>query len=483
MVSILKRLIEKYKGMSVALRAGFWFTICNFLQKGISFITIPIFTRIMSTEDYGTYSVYTSWYSIFTIFLTLNLSYYVFSKGMVKFENDRNLFVVSLQSLNTVITLGFGIIYFAFQIQINGLVKLSTPLVVCMLVQILIEPTIAYWTARNRFEYQYKNVLIITLLLSILNPTVGIVLIKSKVFDNPVFARAFSVTSITFCIGLFFYVQAGYRAKKQFSTKYWKYALAFNIPLIPHFLSQTVLNQADRIMINDICNASDAALYSVAYSIGMAVTLFSQAIQQAFLPWLYQKLKIKDYTGIARITNAFLLLMIAVCALIIGLAPEIMLFVGSNKYIDATIVLPPICGSVFFIFVQNLFGNINYFFEETKKIAVASTIVALLNILLNAIFIRLFGYVAAGYTTLFCYIAYALFHYIVMRNVCKKNQLDISSVVDIKAVTVLSLLFVIFVVAINVLYNYSLIRYSVIFLIIITGIVMRRKIGLSKKRW
>lgn len=475
-MSIINKAVERYNKMSVALRAGFWFTICNFLQKGISFITIPIFTRIMSTEDYGTYSVYTSWYSIFTIFLTLNLSYYVFSKGMVKYEDDRDSFVVSLQSLNTAITLIFGVIYFLFCNHINQLLKLTTPLIVCMLVQILFEPTIAYWTARNRFEYRYRNVIIITLLLSVLNPVVGIILIKAELFDNAVFARAFSVSLITLCIGIFFYIQAGIRARRQFSTKYWKYALAFNIPLIPHFLSQTVLNQADRIMINSICNATDAALYSVAYSIGMAVTLFSQAIQQAFLPWLYQKLKGKDYAGIARITNVFLLVMVAICTIIIGMAPEIMLFVGSEKYTGASIVLPPICGSVFFIFLQNLFGNINYYFEETKKIAAASTGVALINIILNAIFIRQFGYVAAGYTTLSCYVAYAVFHYVVMRNVCRRNNLKVLFIIDIKAVAFISVAFLAFVVIINVLYDFLIIRYGIIIGIVLVVFFMRKNI-------
>ena len=45
---------SKYRSLSVQAKAALWFTICSFLQKGISFITVPIFTRLMSTEDlYG----------------------------------------------------------------------------------------------------------------------------------------------------------------------------------------------------------------------------------------------------------------------------------------------------------------------------------------------------------------------------------------------------------------------------------------------
>ena len=51
---------SKYRSLSIQARAALWFTICSFLQNGISFITVPIFTRLMSTEEYGTYTVYLS---------------------------------------------------------------------------------------------------------------------------------------------------------------------------------------------------------------------------------------------------------------------------------------------------------------------------------------------------------------------------------------------------------------------------------------
>ena len=64
---------SKYRSLSVQAKAALWFTICSFLQKGISFITVPIFTRLMSTEEYGTYTVYLSWLQILTILTSLYL--------------------------------------------------------------------------------------------------------------------------------------------------------------------------------------------------------------------------------------------------------------------------------------------------------------------------------------------------------------------------------------------------------------------------
>ena len=56
MIGYFKKAFKKYKCMNIALKAGIWFTICNLLQKGISFITLPIFTRLLNESQYGTYS-------------------------------------------------------------------------------------------------------------------------------------------------------------------------------------------------------------------------------------------------------------------------------------------------------------------------------------------------------------------------------------------------------------------------------------------
>ena len=67
---IFRKAVQKYKNLPVVARATGWFVICSLIQKGISFLTTPIFTRLMSTEQYGLFSVYTSWLQILTIFST-----------------------------------------------------------------------------------------------------------------------------------------------------------------------------------------------------------------------------------------------------------------------------------------------------------------------------------------------------------------------------------------------------------------------------
>ena len=66
-------LIEKYKKMPLGVKASFWYTVCSILQRCISVFTVPLFTRLLSTEQYGLLALYQSWTGIFIIFTTLNL--------------------------------------------------------------------------------------------------------------------------------------------------------------------------------------------------------------------------------------------------------------------------------------------------------------------------------------------------------------------------------------------------------------------------
>ena len=90
---MVKSIISKYKNVPVEVKASIYYTICSIVQKCIVLITLPIFTRLMTTQQYGQYSIYQSWMNIVAIFATLNLQYGSFDTAMIKFENDREIHI------------------------------------------------------------------------------------------------------------------------------------------------------------------------------------------------------------------------------------------------------------------------------------------------------------------------------------------------------------------------------------------------------
>ena len=145
--------IKKYKSISVQARSAIWFSACSILQKGISFIVVPIFTRILTTEQYGTYSLYLSWLQILTIITSLYLYYGVFTNGMNKYDTDRDRYISSMQGLTLTITAIVFVIFFVTQNAWSDILGLAPHLIFLMFVEMAVTPAHSFWTARLRNVY------------------------------------------------------------------------------------------------------------------------------------------------------------------------------------------------------------------------------------------------------------------------------------------------------------------------------------------
>ena len=169
-------------------------------------------------------------------------------------------------------------------------------------------------------------------------------------------------------------------------------------------------------MITKICGETDTALYSLAYNVAMIITLLLTSLNGAFSPWLGEKLAMKDYLTIRKISKRYTMLFIYFAIGIMLFAPEILLILGGKKYIEAKWLMIPIAMGCICQFIYTLFVNVEQFEKKTVGMAYASISAAVLNLVLNAWLIPKYGYVAAAYTTLIGYLWLLLVHmYLVYR--------------------------------------------------------------------
>lgn len=475
-----KRIWDRYKTLPVQVKASFWFLICSFLQKGISVITTPIFTRLLTTGEYGEVNVFNSWLSIVTIFVSLNLYAGVYTQGLVKYADDRKAYSSSLQGLTLVLVLAWSIVYFIFREFWNNLFSLTTMQMLAMLLMIWTSAVFNFWASEQRVQFKYKALIAITLGVSLAKPLLSIFLITYS--KDKVTARILGLAIVElFGYTWLFFLQMAC-GKKFYSSKYWKQALSFNIPLIPHYLSQTVLNNSDRIMIQNMVGSSEAGIYSLAYSISQIMTLFNTALLQTVNPWIYQKIKEKRVEDISKVAYSSLLVIAFVNIVLIAVAPEIVSIFAPNSYYEAIWVIPPVAMSTYFLFAYSLFADFSFYYEKTKMIACTTTVGAVLNILLNYIFIQIFGYYAAGYTTLVCYILYAVFHYMNMRKICRDYMKGVK-VYNLKTLFFITVVFLTIGFIFLVIYPYQFVRYGLICLSCILIFLNRLKIMNKIKKY
>lgn len=468
-------LIEKWNNMSLPVKASFAFMICSFLQRGISTITTPIFTRLLTTDQYGYYSVFNSWLDIVSVFTTLKLAGGVFTQALVKFDKERSPYTASTAGLGTTLSIVLYILYLPFRQWINEWMGMNTLIMSCIFLASWATLMFELWAAQQRVEYRYKALVALTLFTSIAKPLAGIVAILLVPFELKAQARIISLVAVEVLSYVWIFIIFLRTGETYYSKKYWKYSLSLNIPLIPHYLTRTILNQCDRLMIRSMVSYSSAGIYSLAYNLAWMLSLFTNAILQTFNPWIYQRIKNKEYQKIGKTSYAILSIVAILGLGLISFAPELVKIFAPAEYYEAIWVIPPVTASVYFLFMYSLFADFEFYFEKTKFMAFVSTLGGLLNIGLNYICIKAFGYVAAGYTTLACYMFFAIAHYFAMRKIIKEHLNNIK-VYNVGIIIAISGAFLGAAAVMMATYNLMIVRYCIVAVALVVIFIKRDQI-------
>lgn len=476
---IVNKYIKKYNAMSVVSKASLWALVSGVLQKGMSVLATPVFTRILTPDEYAQYALYQSWQDIIIIFVSLNIFNYCTYTAMAKFEKDRDGFITSAQTLVTVLTFFWMAVYFAVHLIAGDVMGFPLSIVLLMMLDILFMTSSNLWIARKRYDYQYRLMTMVSIFIGVMRPVMGLIIIHFA--QNRGYGRIYGVACINIGVGMLLYIINMMKNRHLGAKKYWKYMITFCIPLIPHFLSSQVLSRFDRIMIGQMCVDTDVAIYSLAYNLAMLMMIVSDAILASITPWTYHSIKDNEPGKIKGVINKMVLLVAGANLILILFAPEAVRIFATNEYSGAIYIIPSVSASVYFMFLFNVFANIEYYYSETKYVAVASIIAAVLNVILNLIFIRKYGYIAAGYTTLASYILYSIGHFVFMRKVSRKYAKGYQYY-DNRFLLLMSVGFTVVSLAIIPLYQLTWVRYAlIIFVLIIGGINKKFIIGFIKK--
>ena len=472
---MISKLLVKYRGLSKQIKVVFWFTFVGFLQKGISIITTPIFTRVLSTDDYGLFSVFNAYYTVIVIVATLYLHMGVINNAFVKSKESNEKIVSSFQSLALVVSGLFFIIALIFREQLSELMGLPVIVVVVMFLGFMFKEPYQEWTIYKRYQYDYIAPVITSVVISVLTPLISVAAVLLTTGNQGV-ARIVSYVAVNTVIpGAIFYI-INYKKGKCFYDKgLWTYALSFNIPLLAHYLSETLLNQTDRIMINAYLGTSEAGIYSVAYSAASLFTIFSSALNTAFVPWTYQKLKEKDYRAIEKMGYAVLGFLAVILSVMIMFAPEIVYVLAGSKYTGAVYLIPTLSASVFFGYMYQLFSRVELYYEKKSYTVISTMTAAALNIVLNAWWIPKLGFTAAGYSTLVSHMLFCVMHYFFFRKV-NKECMDGAKVYDFKKLLMISIGILLIAFVMTLLYNFIVLRLIIVAVIILIAVLMRNKI-------
>ena len=451
------------------IKAGTWYTVSNFLIKGISFITLPIFARLLTKDELGQFSNITAWFNILAIITTFEL-YSSVSIARFDFKNELKKYISSNLVLGTAITSVFYIFCLIFHTIVEQILLIDFFTLNIMFIYLLVYPSIQMLQIEKQITHKYKTVVTISFLSSFLSTITSIILIL--ILRNHLYGRIIGYFIPLILISLIVYIwiiKDGVKITKRYS----KYAIKVSLPLIVHLLAGYLLSSSEKIMMTKMVSSEANALYSVAYNVSLLVSLLWTSLNNAWSPWAYKQMDEKHYDKLKKYSKPYFLGFLAIVYVAMLITPELLFFMGGRGYMEAKYVMPPVMVGYVFQFVYSLYVNIEFYHKKQKNIDIGTTLACIINIILNYIFIPKYGYIAAAYTTLVGYIVLYIVHYRFVK------KLGVTGWYDNKFFLKLLFISLIYMFICNYLYTLSIVRYFVIGVCVfslLALVIFRRKI-------
>jgi O-antigen/teichoic acid export membrane protein len=384
------------------------FTVANVINAAIPFLLLPVLTYYLSPADFGIISMFQVLLTILLPFAGYNAESSVIRYYYEKEKYNYASFITNALYLILIGALVIIPVFFFFHDEIIKLLfgaeapNVSEKWLWVMLI-VAVSRNI-FQVQQNLLQVQYRAVEygIYRILKTAFELGLSIVLI---IYVNNTWISRMEgqfIPALLFMLISLFLLYKNKLLNMKFDWKCMKANLAYGFPLLPHVLSGVIMTFSDRIFITNMISASETGIYAVGYQVGMIMSLLQSSFNQAWVPWLFGKLKTNDEQvklKIVKYTYLYFLLMIICAAVIILLAPLFFrVFIGDS-----------FSGGLNFVFfiaigfavngMYKMVVNYIFYIKKTYYIAALTVVSATTSITLNFIFISRYGAIGAAYST------------------------------------------------------------------------------------
>jgi O-antigen/teichoic acid export membrane protein len=397
--------MNKYK--KLAKNIGF-FTVANLASKVLTFLLLPLYTAILSTEEYGTADIITITISLVFPLLTLCLN-----ESMMRFaidENDkRTIFsfgicinfigVIILSILlpisNTIPTIGEYYLYFIFYYFSYALYN-----------------AISYFAqgAGQVKQSAYIGVLN-TALAIVFNIYFLAVLNLGLVGYLLAYCLSFSISAVVLFFGGKYYKLI--IPPSRFDKELCKKMLQYSLPMVPNSVSWWISNSSDKYMMTLFVGISATGVYSIAYKIPTIFSIFSNLFIGAWkLSAAEEFNKVETSSFYNKIFQMYLSSSFIIVGALITTTKTLASILFSKDFYSAYLFVPILLLSAFMHGICEFYGVIYTSAKKTERLFISSILGAVLNILLNLLLIPLIGGIGAAFATFASYCAIVAFRVI-----------------------------------------------------------------------
>lgn len=392
--------------------------------KGLAFISIPVFTRLLSPDEYGYLNVITAIagivFPLFSLNLTVGIGRYYFEKN----KNDFNAYFSLAIGLGSILLITGMLISLFFQAELAELLSIPESTIPYIGITALMLYVSNLILVLHRAQKNTKELRTITILRGYggFGIAVGIMfLLNSEIY----FGRLYTNAAVLAASTAYFFWRFKDRFKFAYKKKHLAYMINYGLPLIPANLSAVLLMEFDRIMINSYQGPSQSGIYSFAYNISMLLLVLSNALQYAFMPEFF---KLMNEGKIDRVKESYRFITSLVSCGAIGLilfGTTIGALLGTESYHGSLVMIPIIVLGQYFLSFVPLYKQGISLRKKTIYSSITILSAGALNVVLNAIYIPQYGATAGAITTVVSYIFQFLLVYIIVKFILKVDLLEL----------------------------------------------------------
>lgn len=371
--------IKQQRGSSaLAIKAGFWYVISTFLVKGLSFITTPIFSRLLSKEAYGEFSNFASWQTLLLIVTGAEMHNTV-ARAYYDYKDDFDGYVSSV----TVTGCGFTLLLYGLFLicgdWIYNIVSIPREYVHVLFFMLMFQACKQIYMARERTLYRYKSVAAISVVNLLVPTLIAVVLVIFAREPQRLSARIYGFYIPSALIGVGCAAVMLWRGRT-FRWKHCRYAFVLSLPLMVHYLTAHLLTSSNTIVTKLVLGAEAVSSVSIASSTNHILTILLQAVSGAVTTWLMDNLEQQNAKAARKGTTLYVAGISAVAVGVMLLAPELIWILGGSRYADSVFLMPGMVTAVLVQSVTTVFTIILTYQKKVVKTALYTGIISVASV-------------------------------------------------------------------------------------------------------
>ena len=411
-------------------RQTFIYGLATVLPRMLSFILVPLYTKVMPPGSYGEVTLIFAWFAIFNVLLAYGMET-AFFRYYSDDNNKEQVVSTSLLSI-TATTILFTLIAIIFQDSLALLLNIEARYIQYVIFILALDALVIVpfaWLRANQQPRRYAIIKITNVAVNLGLNVFFLLLLPGLAGDHPnsiwesMYRPDFQISYIFISLlvaSALTLLLMGRRYKLPaytFDRALWSKMVRYGLPVMIAGIAFTINEVFDRIMLSELLPAeiakSEIGKYSACYKLALFMTLFATAFRLGIEPFFFSHSKSENpQKAYAQITNYFVVLGSVILLAVVVYADQLkLLFVLDSAYWEAMPIVPIIILASFFL---GIYHNLSVWYkvtDRTKFGAYISLVGALITIGVNYLFIPYIGYYASAYATLAAYGSMMLLSY------------------------------------------------------------------------